>query len=59
MKFTTYIKETKGELKHVSWPTQRQTTIFTVVIIALSLLIAGLLGFFDFVFTFLLGTFVL
>lgn len=46
-----YIKDTRGELKHVSWPTQKQTLIFTVLVIILSLLIAGYLGVFDYIFT--------
>lgn len=46
-----YLKDTRGELKHVSWPTQKQTLIFTVLVIILSLLIAGYLGVFDYIFT--------
>lgn len=46
-----YIKDTRGELKHVSWPTQKQTIIFTALVIAISLLIAGYLGIFDFIFS--------
>jgi preprotein translocase SecE subunit len=58
-RITNYLKETRGELRHVSWPTQRQTAIFTVLIILMSLGIAMLLGFFDFSFTFLLERFVI
>jgi len=50
MKLIQYLKETKGELKHVSWPTKRQTIYFTIVVIALSLITAFLLGIFDTVF---------
>jgi len=46
-----YIKETRVELKHVSWPTRRQAITFTVVVIIISLLTAVFLGFFDFIFT--------
>ncbi len=53
-----YLKSTKGELKHVSWPTQKQTTAFTIIVIALSILVAALLGLFDFIFTLLLETFI-
>ena len=52
-----YIRDTRGELKHVSWPTTKQTIIFTILVIAISLVIAALLGLFDFVFTGLLNKF--
>ncbi len=49
-KITEYFKETKGELKHVIWPNRRQTLYYTLIVIALSILIAYLLGLFDFAF---------
>jgi preprotein translocase SecE subunit len=51
MSFIQYIKDTKVELKHVAWPTQTQTIIYTVLVIAISLLVALYIGFFDFFFT--------
>lgn len=54
-----YFKDTRGEFKHVSWPTTKQATIFTILVIAISLVVAALLGFFDFIFTNLLDTFFL
>jgi len=48
---TTYLKETRGELKHVSWPTRRQAIVFTVVVVIISLGVAAYLGLFDFLFT--------
>lgn len=50
MKITEYLKEVKGELSHVSFPSRRQTTLFTVFVIILSLAVAIYLGFFDFLF---------
>jgi len=55
MRFIQYLKDTKGELKHVSWPTRRQSTYFTVLVIVLSLITAVFLGIFDTIFTKLLG----
>ncbi|NBD74330.1 preprotein translocase subunit SecE [Patescibacteria group bacterium] len=55
--FINYLKATRGELKHVSWPTQRQTSIFTALVIGLSILTGLYLGFFDHVFTLLLDRF--
>ena len=49
-RFIQYIKDTRGELKHVSWPTQRQTITFTILVILLSLVIAFYIGVFDFFF---------
>lgn len=49
-KITEYFKETKVELKHVIWPNRNQTFFFTLIVIVLSVLIAYLLGVFDFIF---------
>lgn len=46
-----YIRDTRAEMKHVAWPTQQQTSIYTALVVALSLLTAAYLGFFDFLFT--------
>lgn len=59
MKILNYIKDTRGELKHVSWPTRRQTIVFTSVVIFISLATAVFLGLFDFIFTQILEKFVI
>jgi len=46
-----YIIDTKAELKHVSWPTQKQTITFTILVIIISIVIAFYLGLFDYLFT--------
>jgi len=46
----TYIKDTRGELKHVSWPTRAQAIFFTALVIVISLVTAAYLGVFDFIF---------
>jgi len=51
MKINDYIKETQGEMKHVSWPTKKQAITFTVIIILVSLGISIYLGLFDYIFT--------
>ena len=58
-RFINYIKDTRGELKHVSWPTRQQSIVFTVVVIIVSILSAIFLGFFDFLFSLILQKFVL
>ncbi|MEX0672965.1 MAG: preprotein translocase subunit SecE [Candidatus Paceibacterota bacterium] len=57
--FINYVKDTQGEMLHVSWPTRRQAIIYTVIVIAISLAIALFLGFFDWIFSVGLNTFVL
>jgi len=49
-KITEYFKETKVELKHVIWPNKRQTIFYTLTVVVLSVLIAYILGIFDFIF---------
>jgi len=49
-RFIDYLKDTKAEVKHVSWPTQRQAMVFTVLVVAFSVVVAMLLGFADYVF---------
>lgn len=51
MKFVDYIKDTRGELKHVSWPTRRQAIAFTAIVIVISVVTALFLGAFDFLFS--------
>lgn len=50
-RFIDYLKDTKAEVKHVSWPTQRQAMVFTALVIVFSVVVAILLGFADFIFT--------
>jgi preprotein translocase SecE subunit len=47
---TQYFKDTRGELNHVAWPTQRQTVVFTVLVAAISLGVAAYVGALDYVF---------
>ena len=51
MGFIKYLQETQAELKFVKWPSQRQTMIYTALVILVSAVTALYLGLFDFVFT--------
>lgn len=53
-----YLRDTIAEMKHVSWPTQKQAAVFTVLVIAVSTLVALFVGAFDYVFTGLLNAIV-
>jgi len=57
-KLSEYLKETKGELKHVNWPTKNQAIMFSVIVIVFSLIVAIFLGVFDYIFTMLLKLFI-
>ena len=49
-KLLDYLRDTRGELKHVSWPTQRQTMMYTTIVAALSILTAAYLGALDYLY---------
>jgi preprotein translocase SecE subunit len=51
MSFTQYLKDTQAELRHVAWPTQTQTILYTVFVVLFSVGISVYLGLFDFLFT--------
>lgn len=54
MKFFTYIKESFGEVKHIKWPTKRETAMYTLAVVAIALLVAYYLGLWDLAFATLL-----
>lgn len=51
VKIVTFFKEVRLETKRVNWPTQKQVTQNTIIVIIVSLMIATFLGLVDFVFT--------
>ncbi|MAZ41081.1 preprotein translocase subunit SecE [bacterium] len=53
-----YVQETRGELKHVSWPTRRQALQFTGLVILISIIVSILLGVFDYIFGEILQLFI-
>jgi preprotein translocase SecE subunit len=58
-RFINYVKDTRGELTHVSWPSRRQAGLYTAITIAISILTSLYLGFFDYVMSLILQKFVL
>ncbi len=50
-----FFVEVKNELAKVVWPTRSETVKYTVTVIVFSILIAGILGAFDFGLTKLIG----
>lgn len=51
----TYLRDTISELKQISWPTREQTLKLTLIVIAVSILVAVYIGALDFSFTTLLA----
>ncbi len=47
----TYLKNVRGEMKHVVWPTRQQAISHTVLIILISAITALLITGLDYVFT--------
>ncbi len=50
-KLSNYIKESIAEMKKVTWPTKKETTNYTILVIGISIGVALFLGFLDYLFT--------
>ena len=57
MGLTNYIKETRTELKHVSWPSRQQTIASTIVVVVFSVALALFLALTDVIASWLLKLF--
>ena len=53
-KLVDYVKGSHLDMKKVNWPTKRETTRFTIAVIAISLAVAFYLGALDFIFAYIL-----
>lgn len=47
----TYLKHVREELAHVAWPTTRTAVAHTLVVILIVIIIAAMVGIFDYLFT--------
>ena len=54
-----FLKETRIEMKKVTWPTREEAVRYTIAIIAISVAVALFLGGLDFLFQWILNKFVL
>lgn len=54
-RISAYFREAKGELRKVVWPSRSKTTNDTVLVIAISLLVAAFLGAVDLLMNYLIG----
>ena len=57
-RITNYIKDTKTELTHVSWPSNKHAIVSTALVIAISIVIALVTGALDRIFTTALDLFI-
>lgn len=57
-RFIDYLKDTKDEVGHVSWPTQKQALTYTALVIGISVVLALFLSLFDFIFSYALDWFI-
>ncbi len=55
----TFLKESRVELKKVRWPTREETIRYTMSVILISAALAIFLGGLDYIFQFILNTFLL
>lgn len=46
-RFVNYLKDTLAELKHISWPTQTQATVYTALVVGVSILVAIMIALLD------------
>ncbi len=46
-----FLRDVKGEMKHVNWPKRKQTIIYSLLVVVISLFVATYVGAFDYVFT--------
>jgi len=51
-RLTQYIKDSYVELKKVTWPTKKETTNYTILVIGISLAIAVIIGVLDYLLNF-------
>lgn len=48
---SNYLRDTLAELKQVAWPSQKQASLYTILVLVISVFVSFFLGAFDFLFT--------
>ena len=54
-----FFEESRQEIRHVNWPTRSEAIRLTTIVIGIAVGLALFLGFFDWLFTNLIKTFVI
>ncbi|MBX2866565.1 preprotein translocase subunit SecE [Candidatus Kaiserbacteria bacterium] len=57
-RFINYINDTRAELKHVSWPTGKQSVTATILVVLISIFVAIFTGALDYLFAQVLTLFI-
>ncbi len=52
---TRFLRETRSELRKVTWPSRQEATNLTIIVIAVTLTMAASLGLIDYLFSKLFG----
>ena len=55
----TYLKNVRGELKHVVWPAPKTAVQHTILIIVISAFVAVFIGVLDYLLTSMVGSFII
>jgi len=58
-KIIQFFLEAKAEMLKVNWPTKKQTVNYTMLVVAVSIVVAGFLGGLDWIFSYILKTFII
>jgi preprotein translocase subunit SecE len=58
-KIIQFVQEAKEELLKVNWPSKKQTLKYTMLVVAVSLAVAGFLGGLDSVFGYILKAYII
>jgi preprotein translocase subunit SecE len=58
-KAVQFFLEAKAEMLKVNWPTRKQTVNYTLLVVAVSVVVAGFLGGLDWVFSYILKTYII
>jgi preprotein translocase subunit SecE len=58
-KIKEFVLEAKAELLKVNWPSKKQTINYTLTVIGVSLVVAIFLGSLDYIFSYILKTFII
>ncbi len=54
-----FFAESRQELRHVNWPTRKEAVRLTLIVIGLSVVLAVFLGGFDYLFSYIMKTYII
>jgi preprotein translocase subunit SecE len=47
MNILNFLRDVKGEMKHMNWPTKKVTMTYTILVVVVSIFVAAYVGVFD------------